>query len=102
NFAGPKAVRAVGQYVRDHGSSVEAFYVSEVEPYLILDGIWSQFCGNLGSLPRHDDSVLIRPSLKGFGGDGSTGIPPMLASAFKMDTAQLAPIAGEVRGCSSR
>src|SRR6185436_19852885 len=34
NFAGPKALRQVGQYIRDHGSTVTAFYVSNVEQYL--------------------------------------------------------------------
>ena len=39
NFAGPKALRAVGRYVRDHGATVTAFYVSNVEQYLFQDAI---------------------------------------------------------------
>ena len=34
NFAGPKALRAVGKYVRDHGATVAAMYLSNVEQYL--------------------------------------------------------------------
>src|SRR5262249_23745976 len=40
NFAGPKALRAVGKYVRDHGATVSAFYLSNVEQYLQQDNIW--------------------------------------------------------------
>ncbi|HSK41082.1 MAG TPA: hypothetical protein VK943_15050, partial [Arenibaculum sp.] len=34
NFSGPKAIRAIGQYVRSRGATIDAFYVSSVEPYL--------------------------------------------------------------------
>ena len=44
NFGGPKAIRAVGQYVKDGGGTVVAFYFSNVEQYLTQDGIWGNFC----------------------------------------------------------
>ena len=34
DFAGPKALRAVGQYLKDHDATLAAFYVSNVEQYL--------------------------------------------------------------------
>src|SRR5438477_6840222 len=34
NFAGPKAVRAVGTYLKQHGAGVTMFYTSNVEQYL--------------------------------------------------------------------
>src|SRR5262249_7375963 len=34
DFAGPKAIRSVGQYVQEHASTVHAFYTSNVEQYL--------------------------------------------------------------------
>ncbi|MFN8580413.1 MAG: hypothetical protein U0163_05465 [Gemmatimonadaceae bacterium] len=34
NFAGDKAVRAVGRWVRDHGATVSVLYTSNVEQYL--------------------------------------------------------------------
>ena len=34
NFAGPKALRAVGSYLRQLGATVSAFYTSNVEMYL--------------------------------------------------------------------
>jgi hypothetical protein len=38
DFAGPKAVRSAGQYVRDHGSLVNVFYISNVEDY--IGNVW--------------------------------------------------------------
>ena len=61
NFAGPKALRAIGEYLRAHGAVVGAFYVSNVEMYLSSDGAWSAFCANAASLPTDADSIFIRP-----------------------------------------
>ena len=61
DFAGPKAIRAVGQYVRDHGATVSAFYVSNVEQYLFQQGDdWSRFYRNIASLPLDASSRFIR------------------------------------------
>lgn len=60
NFAGPKALRGVGRYVRDHGEIVSAFYVSNVEQYLFQDGIWEDFYRNVATFPLSDSSVFIR------------------------------------------
>jgi hypothetical protein len=62
NFSGPKALRAVGQYVRDHGATVTAFYLSNVESYLRRDGSWPTFCANVASMPIDEGSFFIRPS----------------------------------------
>jgi hypothetical protein len=61
DFAGPKALRAVGDYLKDHGALVSAFYVSNVEMYLQQNGVWSKFCANAASLPLDRESVFIRP-----------------------------------------
>lgn len=61
DFAGPKALRAVGTYLRDHGATVTAFYVSNVEMYLERNGVWPKFCANAAALPLDADSVFIRP-----------------------------------------
>jgi hypothetical protein len=34
DFGGPKAIQAVGKYVKDHGAVVTMFYTSNVEQYL--------------------------------------------------------------------
>ena len=56
DFAGPKAIRAVGQYLKDHGSTVHAFYISNVEDYIRA---WQQYAGNIGALPVDTSSVFI-------------------------------------------
>src|SRR5262249_47227009 len=40
NFAGPKALRAVGAWLKEKHAVVSAFYLSNVEQYLNMDGIW--------------------------------------------------------------
>jgi hypothetical protein len=69
DFAGPKALRALGAYLKARGATVTAFYVSNVESYLQRNGVWGQFCGNVASLPLDAGSVFIRPGgrLNSFG-----------------------------------
>ena len=50
DFAGPSAIRRVGDYVRAHGDVVQAFYGSNVGVYLNSQQTRA-FCGNLTSLP---------------------------------------------------
>jgi hypothetical protein len=61
DFAGPKALRAVGSYLKEHGATVTAFYVSNVEDYLRSDNVMPQFCANVSSMPLDAASVFIRP-----------------------------------------
>lgn len=82
NFAGPKALRAVGKYVRDHGSVVTAFYVSNVEQYLFQDGLWDTFAKNVATLPVDASSVFIRSVSTRFGYAGSQLGPDQRASAL--------------------
>ena len=67
NFAGPKALRSVGKYIRDHGEVVSAFYVSNVEQYLFQDGLFDEFARNVASLPVDDGSVFIRSVMMRYG-----------------------------------
>jgi len=57
DFAGPKAIRAVGQYLKEHGATVRVFYISNVEDYI---GAQSKYVGNIASLPTDASSVLLR------------------------------------------
>ena len=78
NFAGPKAVRAAGQYIRDHHAVVSAFYTSNVEQYLFQQGDdWSRYYANVATLPLDASSTFIR-SISG--GRGSGGLPPTVAA----------------------
>jgi hypothetical protein len=60
DFAGPKALRAVGSFLKDRGVTVTAFYVSNVEDYLQRNGVWPKFCANVAALPLDSNSVFIR------------------------------------------
>ena len=70
NFAGPKALRAVGRYLKERGATVSAFYLSNVEQYLYQDGLWTSFCANVASLPLDERSTFIRSRQGGGGGPG--------------------------------
>ncbi|HEY2380588.1 MAG TPA: hypothetical protein VGK48_05340 [Terriglobia bacterium] len=63
DFAGPKAIRAVAQYLKEHGAVVHAFYISNVEDYIRA---WGQYVANISSLPMDPSSVLIRWTTAGF------------------------------------
>jgi hypothetical protein len=71
NFAGPRAIRAVGKYVREKQATIVAFYLSNVEQYLRQDGIWDDFCRNIASLPLNASSTFIRSERGGRFGLGS-------------------------------
>jgi hypothetical protein len=62
DFGGPKAIRAIGSYLHEHGGVVRAFYVSNVEQYLFMEpGKATVFYENVASLPLDDSSFFIRP-----------------------------------------
>jgi len=65
DFAGPKALRAMGAWLRGRGATVTAFYVSNVEDYLERNGVWPAFCANVASLPVDRSSIFIRPNRGG-------------------------------------
>jgi hypothetical protein len=71
NFAGPKAIRAVGDYIKTKGATVSAFYLSNVEQYLYQDRIWGNFCRNVATLPLLPSSTFIRSVRGGGAGPGS-------------------------------
>ena len=71
NFAGPKAIRAVGKYVKNNGGKISAFYLSNVEQFLQQDGIWDNFCRSVATLPLDESSTFIRSVRGGQYGFGS-------------------------------
>jgi hypothetical protein len=61
DFAGPRALRSVGQWVRDRGATITAFYTSNVEQYLFQAAEdWARFYNNMATLPLDSTSTLIR------------------------------------------
>jgi hypothetical protein len=49
---------------------VSAFYLSNVEQYLNMDGLWLTFCSNVATLPLDDSSRFIRSQRNGQYGYG--------------------------------
>jgi hypothetical protein len=60
DFGGEKAIRAVGNYIREHGATVSVFYTSNVEQYLFQSDAWHQFFSNVATLPLHANSTFVR------------------------------------------
>jgi hypothetical protein len=64
DFGGQTAIRDVGSYLSEHGTTVTAFYLSNVERYLFdRRRSWRRFHANVALLPYHDKSVFIRAIL---------------------------------------
>jgi hypothetical protein len=89
NFAGPKAIRAIGKYLRDKGATVSAFYLSNVEQYLNQQGLWRDFCTNVSTLPLDETSTFIRAVRGGRYGAG-----------FGLNS-ELGNMASEVKSCGA-
>jgi hypothetical protein len=58
DFTGPKAIQMVAQYLKDHGATVNVFYISNVEDYIYP--MWRQFVDNIAALPFDSSSLFIR------------------------------------------
>jgi hypothetical protein len=87
DFGGPKAIRAVADWLKARNATVSSFYLSNVEQYLFMDGKQAAFYANVAALPIDEKSVFIRPySMRNFGGGGYGGT-----------TNSLCPIAGFLR-----
>jgi len=97
NFGGPKAIRAVGQYVKERGGTVVVFYLSNVEQYLSQDGIWPNFCANVASLPLDATSTYI---YSGRGGPNARG--GGFGGVFRGLQTSTRPILREVQNCPFR
>ena len=100
DFGGPKAIRAVGAYARSQGSTVTAFYLSNVEQYLFRDAaLWSRFYENVATLPLDSTSLFIRPQT-GAGGvvtvrPSGTG-PVIVYGGQPAASLAITPLRGEV------
>ena len=60
DFAGKKALAAIGEYLRKGSYTVSAFYTSNVEQYLFQNGVFGGFAENVRKLPINEKSVFIR------------------------------------------
>ena len=60
DFAGPKALRAVGGYIAAHGGTVNYVYTSNVEQYLFNPDQYRRYYDSVGTLPLAEQSTFIR------------------------------------------
>jgi hypothetical protein len=66
DFAGPKAIRTIGEYLKENGAIVTTFYTSNVETYLFIGSIpspnggWKKYFENTSTLPLDASSLLVR------------------------------------------
>jgi hypothetical protein len=60
DFAGEKALRAVGRYIATLGGTVNYFYTSNVEQYLFQNDAYKRYYTNVGTLPLAAQSTFIR------------------------------------------
>ena len=65
NFAGGKALRAIGTFAEAHDTSVSVFYVSNVEYFLInhFYYVFKWYVANVDALPIDEHSLMIRSYL---------------------------------------
>jgi hypothetical protein len=60
DFAGPTALRAIGDWIRARNAQVDLFYTSNVEPYLFGSGRADVFYENLAAMPLAPDGIFVR------------------------------------------
>ncbi|HYV96071.1 MAG TPA: hypothetical protein VE967_01300 [Gemmatimonadaceae bacterium] len=65
DFGAPKAIRAVGDWLREHHLAMTVFYTSNVEQYLMQNGTFDDFAANVAALPRSPTAVMIRSYFMG-------------------------------------
>jgi hypothetical protein len=70
DFAGAKAIRGVGAWLKEQGAVVSAFYLSNVEQYLNRNGVEDVFICNVAQLPLDETSTFL---YTGAGRNGAFG-----------------------------
>jgi len=60
DFAGPKALASIGEYLRRNGITLRVFYTSNVEQFLFRNGVFEAFAANVKKLPFDGNSVIVR------------------------------------------
>ena len=96
DFGGPRALPAIAKYARDAGTTVSAFYLSNVEQYLMNDGTWRTFCATVSSMPLDTSSTFIRSRVNGRGLGG-----PLPFAGIGMFWSGLGSMDAETRACAT-
>ena len=85
DLAGDHALAAIGQLVRQRGERVSAFYVSNVEDYLLRGGSFATYARTVAGLPHDAHSVMIR---SWFGGNFGAAHPQSAPGYFSTQLLQ--------------
>jgi hypothetical protein len=94
NVAGKSAVKAIADYATQHNLVVSAFYLSNVEQYLMgRDGGFIEYAKNVALLPHDSTSVIIRSYF------GRLGLPhPLYVPALgNISTSMIEPMSSFLR-----
>jgi len=98
NVAGDKAVKAIATYATERGLKVSAFYLSNVEQYLMgRDGGFDAYAKNVKLLPHDSMSVIIRSYFGRFGMPHPLHVP----SPGNLSTSMIEPIDAFIRAFSA-
>jgi hypothetical protein len=96
DFGGPRALPAIAKYARDAGTIVSAFYLSNVEQYLMKDATWRAFCATVSTMPLDTSSTFIRSRVNG------RGLPaPLAMGGVGMFWSGLGSMQAETRSCAT-
>ena len=76
-----RSSRSAG-YARARGEAISVFYISNVEQYLMRDGLFPQFAENVKRLPRDSKSVFIRSYFGRFGMNPPLSMPGHLSTSI--------------------
>ena len=87
DFAGPKALRAVGGYITAHGGAVNYVYTSNVEQYLFQPDAYKRYYASVATLPVAEQSTFIRSYF-----DRGFYYPPGVIMPDLHSTQQLDPV----------
>lgn len=60
DLAGPHALATIAEVLRERDTAVSAFYLSNVEFYLMQNGTFDRFARNVAALPAQNGALLIR------------------------------------------
>ena len=93
DFGGDRAIRAVGRYLLEHGSTVNYVYTSNVEQYLFQGDAWQHYYSNVAALPLNADSAFIRAYF-----DSGFVYPPGIVTRDLHSVQLLDPILGLLNG----
>jgi hypothetical protein len=93
DFGGDKAIRAVARYLKSIDAMVSAFYLSNVEQFLVQEDKWGIFCSSAATLPFDETTFFIR-SGRGRNSFGGGGVQDSSSANMRLE---LAPCRGALR-----